>query len=88
MTTGGKMNKVEQVEKYLKKYGSITNLEIMQMTYSICPHSIIRSLREKHGYSTISDEWQEKTRVLKDEKGNPHRQTIRYKKYIWKEILK
>jgi hypothetical protein len=80
------MNKIEKVEKQLKTNGSITNLEIIQMTYSICPHAIIRDLRKKYGYSTISDEWQEKTRVLKDEKGNPHRQTIRFKKYIWKGV--
>lgn len=77
------MNKQEQVEKYLRKYGEITSLEIMQMFYSTCPHSIIRDLREKYGYNSITDEWQSKTNVI-DRNGKKIKQTIKWKKYMWK----
>lgn len=79
------MNKVEEVEKLLIKYGSITSLEIMQTVYSMCPHSIIRDLREKYGADAITDEWQTKTRVKGyTDKGKELKETIRYKKYIWR----
>lgn len=77
------MDKTERVESYLRDYGSITSLEIMQLCYSMCPHSIIRSLRKKHGADAISDEWQEKTNVIFNN-GKQTKQTIRYKRYIWK----
>lgn len=78
------MNKTERVEQYLREYGSITSLEIMQLVYSMCPHTIIRDLRERHGTDTILDEWQEKTNVWFDEKGKQKHKTIRFKRYFWK----
>ena len=79
------MNKVEEVEKLLIKYGSITSLEIMQKVFSMCPHSIIRDLRGKYGADAISDEWQKTTRIKGyTDKGKELKETIRYKKYIWK----
>ena len=77
------MNKVAQVEKYLLKYGSITSLEIMQMFYSTCPHAIIRDLRGKYGTAAITDEWQKKTNIIEQD-GKKLKQTIKWKKYIWK----
>lgn len=77
------MNKTERIEKYLQEYGSITTLEIMQLVYSMCPHTIIRDLREKHGTDVIVDEWQEKTNIHWDDDGKQHKKTVRYKKYIW-----
>jgi hypothetical protein len=77
------MNKLAEVEKYLRKYGEITSLEIMQMFYSTCPHAIIRDLREKFGADSITDEWQNKTNIIERE-GKKIKQTIKWKKYIWK----
>lgn len=76
------MTKVERVEKYLTTYGAITSLEIQQMVYSTCPHGIIRDIREKHGYNSVTDEWITKTRDIV-ENGKRRKETIRYKKYIW-----
>ena len=78
------MNKTERVEQYLRDYGSITSLEIMHLVYSMCPHTIIRDLREKHGADAITDEWQEKTNIIFDGKGKQRRQTTRYKRYTWR----
>lgn len=55
----------------------------MQMTYTTCPHAIIRDLREKHGYNAIADEWQSKTNIIEQD-GKKIKQTIKWKKYIWK----
>lgn len=77
------MNKQAEVEKYLRKYGEITSLEISQMFYSTCPHSIIRDLREKYGYDAITDEWQSKTNIIEQD-GKKLKQTIKWKKYLWK----
>ena len=79
------MNKLEQVEKYLRKYGEITSLEIMQMFYSTCPHSIIRDLREKYGVDAITDEWQSKTNIIERD-GKKIKQTIKWKKYQWRGV--
>lgn len=68
----------------MRDYGSITSLEIMQLVYSMCPHTIIRDLREKHGYDKISDEWQEKINISFDDKGKQRKETVRYKRYIWR----
>lgn len=76
------MNKQAEVEKYLRKYGEITSLEIMQMFYSTCPHSIIRDLRTKYGYDSITDEWQSKTNIIEQD-GKKIKQTIKWKKYKW-----
>lgn len=80
------MNKHAEVEKYLRKYGEITSLEIMQMFYSTCPHGIIRDLREKHGYNSISDEWHKRTQEQELPDGTKLKKTTRWKKYIWKGI--
>ena len=77
------MNKLAEVEKYLRKYGEITSLEISQMFYSTCPHSIIRDLRIKYGDNAITDEWQSKTNII-ERAGKKIKQTIKWKKYIWK----
>lgn len=80
------MNKTERVEEYLKEYGSITSLEIMQLVYSMCPHSIIRNLREKHGFDAISDEWNTKINFFFDGR-KQKKQAIRYKRYYWKKVI-
>lgn len=80
------MNKIERVEQYLRDYGSVTSLEIFQLVYSMCPHTIIRDLREKYGYAAIEDEWQENTHIYFDEKGKMKRKKIRYKRYFWRGI--
>ena len=77
------MNKVKEVEKYLMTYGKISALEIQQLYYSTCPHSIIRDLRKKHGYNTIEDIWVTKSRKVQED-GSERTETIRYKQYIWK----
>lgn len=79
------MNKHLEVEKYLRKYGEITSLEIMQMFYSTCPHGIIRDLRGKYGTDTITDEWQSKTNIIEQD-GKKIKQTIKWKKYIWRKV--
>ena len=38
----------EQVLAYLEKYGKITNQEIIKITNTNCPHSVIRDVK-KHG---------------------------------------
>lgn len=76
------MTKVRRVEEYLINYGTITTLEIQQLVWCTCPHGIIRDIREKHGYNSVTDEWITKTRDI-IENGKKRKETIRYKKYIW-----
>lgn len=78
------MQKIRRIEQYLKDYGSITSLQIMQLVYSMCPHTIIRDLRKKYGVNSITDVWQEKTNFSFDEQGKIKKQTVRYKKYLWR----
>jgi hypothetical protein len=77
------MNKTKQVEKYLITYGKRTSLEIQQLYYSTCPHSIIRDLRKQHGYNAIDDIWVTKTKEVVED-GKKRKETIRFKQYIWK----
>ena len=79
------MQKIRRIEQYLREYGRITSLEIMQLVYSLCPHTIIRALRKKHGADAITDEWCEKTNINWDDKGKQYSQTIRYKRYYWNQ---
>lgn len=78
------INKTELVENYLKKFKTLTTLEIQQLIWCTCPQGIIRNLRMKHGYDSISDEWESKT-TESEFKGKKFKKTVRYKRYFWNE---
>lgn len=80
------MSKNERVWQYLKAKGSITNLEIQKIFHSTCPHSIIRDLRKKYGYATISDKWVTKMRKEYNGSGKEVKVTIRFKEYFLKKM--
>lgn len=76
------MSKTERVLEYLKKYKQLTTLEIQQLVYTTCPHSIIQDIRKRYGYDSVTDEWLTKSRII-EEKGKQKKETIRYKLYSW-----
>ena len=80
------MNRNERVWQYLNDRGSITNYEIQNRFYSTCPHSIIRDLRKKYGYETISDRWITKMRKEYNGEGKEIKVTMRYKEYFLKKM--
>lgn len=53
-----KQSQNQKVFDYLKTHGSITSLEMFDLFYICCPHSIIRNLRKKYD---ISDVWENTT---------------------------
>lgn len=55
---------------HFKKHGSITNIELMQLVSTTCPHSVIRSIRRQYGYDCIENE--------------QHYKPTRYDRYIWR----
>ncbi len=77
-------SKIEQVENYLKKYKTLSTLEIQQLVWCTCPHGIIRDLRAKYGYNSIADTWESKT-TESEIGGKKFKKTIRYKRYFWNE---
>ena len=80
------MNKQEIVWDCLKKNKEITTLEIQQLVWTTCPHSIIRDLREKHTDYIIFDEWITKKRQKELKEGKFYWEVIRYKKYKLQEV--
>ena len=67
----------------LKKH-PLTNIEIQQLVFTTCPHSIIRDIRSIYGYDSIESEKQIKKRKYFDNKGKEHIKYTSWVKYIWR----
>lgn len=76
------MTQAERVLAYLKKYGSITSLEMFDNFYICCPTATIRDLRKRLGYENITDIWQTKKRKEIKPDGKEHTVTVKYKRYF------
>lgn len=80
------MTQEGKVLEHLKKYGSITSLEMFDKFYICCLQGVIRNIRNKFGYDYIEDLWQIKTRKERDNKGKERTVSIRYKQYFLKKF--
>ena len=78
--------RADKVWNKLQKDGEITSLEIIDMTSTTCPHDIIRQLRNRYGYASISDEWKQKTKKIKGLDGKIQTITRRYKRYFLEKL--
>lgn len=76
------MTQQRRVLDYLKKFGSITSLEIANKFYVTAPHSVIRDLRKTLGNDAITDLWQQSKRTEILDNGDVREVTIRYKRYF------
>ena len=75
-----------KVLEHLKKYGSITSLEIANKYYITAPHGVIRNLRKALGYDAITDSWTSKKRTEITSTGELKEVTIRYKTYFLEKM--
>ena len=75
-----------RILEHLKKYGSITSLEIANKYYITAPHGVIRDLRKALGYDAISDVWCNKKKTTV-ENGKEKQVTIRYKRYFLEKMV-
>lgn len=67
----------------LKKH-PLTNIEIQQLVWTTCPHSIIRDIRADFGYDSVTSEKQIKREKYFDSKGKEHTRFTTWVKYIWR----
>lgn len=80
------MTHQQRILEHLKKYGSITSLEIANKYYITAPHGVIRDLRKILGFEAITDAWcnKKKTEILPN--GETREKTIRYKRYFLEKM--
>lgn len=62
----------------------LTNIEIQQLVFTTCPHSIIRDIREVYGFDSIESVKQIKREKYFDDKGKEHTNFKTWVKYIWR----
>ena len=80
------MTQEQRVWEKLNKDGSITAIEVMNVARTTCPHGVIRNLRERYGYNTITDAWESKTKKEYTGGGKEQKVTIRYKRYFLNKL--
>lgn len=76
--------KKEIVLDAFRKYKALTNIEIQQLVFTTCPHSIIRDIRKTYGYDSIESQECEKREKYKDEKGKEHIKYTQWVRYVWR----
>ena len=62
----------------------LTNIEIQQLVFTTCPHSIIRKIRALYGYDCIESEKCIKRTKYYDSNGKEHNSFKTWVKYVWK----